>query len=108
MNPTAIRRPSHFFAPPRDGQSGITILLVAVAMVSIMAMAALSIDAVTLYLANANAQQAADSAALAGARMLSLSGMTGDPKNDTGGWSAACTSPQQGAIAVGSQRTVAG
>ena len=78
------------------------------ALVAIIAMAALSIDAVTLYLASANAQQAADSAALAGARMLSLSGMTGDPQNESGRWSAGCTSAQQVASAVGSQITVGG
>jgi hypothetical protein len=73
-----------------------------------MAMAALSIDVVTLYLADANAQQAADSAALAGARILSLSGMTGDPQNKSGGWAAACNSAQQVATAVGNQITVGG
>jgi|SRR5438552_6653201 len=107
MKSPAIRK-SLPLSPPRDGERGVTILLVAVALVAIIAMAALSIDAVTLYLASANAQQAADSAALAGARMLSLSGMTGDPQNESGRWSAACTSAQQVASAVGSQITVGG
>lgn len=107
MKPPAIRK-SLRLAQRRNGQNGVTILLVAAAIVAIMAMAALSIDAVTLYLASANAQQAADSSALAGARILSLSGMTGDPQNESGRWSAACTSAEQVASAVGSQITVGG
>jgi hypothetical protein len=47
------------------------------------AMAALSIDVVTLYTARSEAQLAADAAALAGARMLANSGMTSDPTNAT-------------------------
>ena len=42
------------------------------------AMAALSIDVVTLYTARSEAQLAADAAALAGARVLANSGMTSD------------------------------
>jgi Putative Flp pilus-assembly TadE/G-like len=92
----------------RSGESGITILLVAAALVAIMAMAALSIDVVTLYLANAEAQRAADGAALAGARILSLSGMTGDPTNASGLWSNACSVAQQVATAVATQDTMGG
>ena len=51
----------------RAGERGITILLVAVAMIAVLAMAALAIDVVTLYVARAEAQRAADAAALAGA-----------------------------------------
>src|SRR5258708_21207904 len=47
------------------------------------AMAALSIDVVTLYTARGEAQQAADGAALAGARVLANSGMTSNPSNLT-------------------------
>jgi Putative Flp pilus-assembly TadE/G-like len=43
------------------------------------AMAALSIDVVTLYTARSEAQLAADGAALAGARFLANSGVTSDP-----------------------------
>jgi hypothetical protein len=82
--------------------------LVAVALVAIMAMAALSIDAVTLYLANAEAQRGADAAALAGARVLSLSGITGDPTNATDSWTPACTLAQQVATAVATQNTMGG
>jgi Putative Flp pilus-assembly TadE/G-like len=52
-------------------------MLVAVVMLFVVgAMAALSIDVVTLYTARSEAQLAADSAALAGARVLASSGMT--------------------------------
>jgi hypothetical protein len=105
MKSPAIRR-SLGFAHGRHSEAGVTILLVAAALVAIMAMAALSIDAVTLYLANVNAQQAADAGALAGARMLSLSGMTGDPQNNSGNWAAACQLAQQVATAVADQITV--
>ncbi len=43
------------------------------------AMAALSIDVVTIYTARSESQLAADSAALAGARVLANSGMTSNP-----------------------------
>src|SRR4030081_1094468 len=106
MKQPAIRKSLR--PPKRDREAGVTIVLVAAALTACLAMAALSIDVVTLYLADANAQQAADSAALAGARILSLSGMTGDPHNKSGGWAAACTSAQQVATAVGNQITVGG
>jgi len=57
------------------------MILVALAMIAIIAMAALSIDVITLYLAREEAQRSADAAALAAARVISLSGMTGDPNN---------------------------
>jgi len=47
------------------------MVLVAIAMVAIIAMAALSIDVVTLYLAREEAQRSADAAALGAARVLS-------------------------------------
>ena len=50
----------------RPGERGQTILLVAVSLVSLLAMAALSIDVVTLYTAHGEMQRAADAAALAG------------------------------------------
>jgi len=92
----------------RQRERGVTMALVAVALVAIMAMAALSIDAVTLYLANAEAQRGADAAALAGARVLSLSGITGDPTNVTDSWTPACTLAQQVATAVATQNTMGG
>lgn len=77
-NPRRDRRPRR--------ESGIVIVLVAVVMLGVVgAMAALSIDVVTLYTARSEAQLAADSAALAGARVLANSGMTSD---NTGGLAA--------------------
>src|SRR5438046_3722335 len=73
-----------------------------------MGMAALSIDVVTLYLANAEAQRSADAAALAGARILSITGMTGDPVNSSGKWVAVCDFASKVAIAVAEQNTVGG
>jgi hypothetical protein len=87
MKPPAIRRS---LSPRHKREGGVTILLVAVALVSIMGMAALSIDGVTLYLARAEAQRAADAAALTAARVISLSGITGDPSNTTDSWQAIC------------------
>jgi Flp pilus assembly protein TadG len=66
------------------------MVLVAAAMVAIIGMAVLSIDVVTLYLAKEEAQRSADAAALAAARLLSLSGLTGDPANLTSNWGAVC------------------
>src|ERR1700687_2995230 len=63
----------------RNGEQGVVIVLVAVFLLFVVgAMAALAIDAVTLYTARSEAQLAADGAALAGARALANSGMTSD------------------------------
>ena len=70
---TSLRRSGN------HGEQGIIIVLVAVFMLgAVGAMAALSIDVVTLYTARSEAQLAADAAALAGARVLANSGMTSD------------------------------
>jgi Flp pilus assembly protein TadG len=74
----------------REKERGVTLALVAVAIVSIIGMAALSIDIGTLYQAKAEAQRAADAAALAAARVISISGITGDPSNTAGGWQNTC------------------
>lgn len=92
----------------RNREQGVTIALVALALIAIMAIAALSIDVVTLYLANAQMQRSADAAALAGARVLSISGMTADPTNATGQWTNACALATQVATAVAEQDTVFG
>jgi len=89
------------------------MILVAVAMVAIIAMAALSIDVSTLYLVREEAQRSADGAALAAARVLSLSGVTGDPANIQGSlpsspWPAACSAATQVAQAVANQNAVGG
>ena len=52
------------------------MVLIALAMVSLLAMAALAIDITTLYVARSEAQNAADAAALAGAKMFVTSGIT--------------------------------
>lgn len=102
-----IRRPGHS-APRRTQERGVTMALVALAMVGIIAMAALSIDVGTLYQASAEAQRSADAAALAAARVLSLSGITGDPSNSSGVWSNACNAAVQVATSVGGQNNVGG
>jgi hypothetical protein len=64
----------------QEKEHGVIITLVAVFMLFVIgAMAALSIDVVTLYTARSEAQLAADSAALAGARVIANSGATSDP-----------------------------
>src|SRR5258707_7759779 len=111
MKPPAIHR-SRQLPPQRRGEHGVTMVLMAVAMVAILAMAALSIDVVTLYLANAEAQRSADTAALAAARVLSISGMTGDPSNSAAGainpWQQACALATSVAKAVATQNTMGG
>src|SRR4051812_19230478 len=74
----------------RNQEHGITMVIVATAMVAIIAMAALSIDVITLYLAKQEAQRSADAAALAAGKVIALSGITGDPNNGTGNWGAIC------------------
>src|SRR5579863_2350394 len=67
----------------RHHEQGQTILLVAISLVSLLAMAALAIDVVTLYVAKSEIQRAADAVALAGAKAIADSGVTsvqiGDP-----------------------------
>lgn len=86
MKPFLIRRPHRL-----NRESGVTMVLVAVAMVAIIAMAALSIDVITLYLAREEAQRSADAAALAAARVISISGIMGDPSNVSTSWSLVCS-----------------
>ncbi len=83
------------------------ITLVAVFMLAVVgAMAALSIDVVTIYTARSEAQLAADGAALAGARVLANSGAT----SDTTGVSMAnaWTLAQAVALQVAEQNQVGG
>jgi hypothetical protein len=77
----------------RHNERGVTMALVAIAMVAIIAMAALSVDLVTLFLAHEEAQRSADAGALAAARIISLSGLTGDPYNSAGLWQCICGTP---------------
>jgi hypothetical protein len=68
-------------AGAKHREKGQTIVLVALSVVTLLAMAALAIDVVTLYVARAEAQRAADAAALAGAKAFADSGVTTDPTN---------------------------
>ncbi|MFY9979588.1 MAG: pilus assembly protein TadG-related protein [Candidatus Sulfotelmatobacter sp.] len=75
-------------------QRGVTMAMVALSLVALISMAALSIDLGSLYEAKAEAQRAADLGALAAARIISLEGLTGD---STAGpadvaWRAVCGS----------------
>lgn len=74
----------------RHSERGVTMILVALAMIAIIAMAALSIDVITLYLAKLEAQRAADTAAVAAAKVIALSGITGDPTNKSLNWALIC------------------
>jgi hypothetical protein len=60
----------------RPHEHGQTIILVAISLVSLLAMAALAIDVVTLYVARTEVQRAADAAALAAAKAIADSGVT--------------------------------
>jgi hypothetical protein len=95
----------------RCREGGVTIVLVALSMVAILSVAALSIDLVTLYLAREEAQSSANAAALAAVRVLSLSGVTGDTSNVQGSlprapWPAACDLASRTAQAVANQNVV--
>jgi len=70
-------------SPSHRREQGQTIVLVALALVTLLAMAALAIDVVTLYVARSEAQRAADAAALVGAKAFVDSGVTTDPTNAT-------------------------
>jgi hypothetical protein len=112
MLPPLIERRERSHAKPRSGERGFTMALVTVALVTIIAMAALSIDIGTLYQAKDEAQRAADSAALTAARMISISGVTGDPANQSNSWQAICggtTSPATlAAVNVAQQNLISG
>jgi hypothetical protein len=83
------------------------IVLVAVVMLFVVgAMAALSIDVVTIYTARSEAQLAADAAALAAARVLANSGATSDPTGTL--MTLAQTPAQNVAIQVAQQNQVGG
>lgn len=110
MLPPLIPRPRlGAISPSRE--RGVTLALVAVAIFSIIAMAGLSIDVGTLYEASAEAQRAADAGALAAARTISTSGVTGDPSNPSS-WQQICGGPSSpatiAAITVAQQNTVSG
>jgi hypothetical protein len=91
----------------KHGERGQTILLVAVSLVTVLAMAALAIDVVTLYSARTEAQRTADAAALAGAKMLVDTGLTTDPCNTVLATQAKTVATAQ-ANAVALQNSIAG
>jgi hypothetical protein len=68
--------PKTILSRQRPNERGQTIILVAISIVSLLAMAALAIDVVTLYVARSDIQRAADAAAVAGAKALADSGIT--------------------------------
>src|SRR5882724_4682504 len=68
-----------FTHPSKKGQRGVTILVVAISLMSLVALAALAIDVANLYVARDEAQRAADAAALAGAKMFVSSSFTSNP-----------------------------
>jgi Putative Flp pilus-assembly TadE/G-like/Putative Tad-like Flp pilus-assembly len=113
MRPPVLRR-SHAAHQQSHRERGVTMVLVAVAMTAIIAMAALSIDVITLYLAREEAQRSADAAALAAARVISVSGITGtaDPDTDSASWKLICggssSAATQAAQAVVQQNAVGG
>jgi Flp pilus assembly protein TadG len=95
----------------RKNQQGVIITLVAVFMLFVIgAMAALSIDVVTLYTARSEAQLAADAAALAGARVLANSGLTSTAAGPAAAEDLARTVAKQAAAnnLVGGRNLVAG
>jgi hypothetical protein len=71
-----------FSSRQRPHERGQTILLVAISLVSLLAMAALAIDIVTLYVARSEIQRATDAAALAAAKAIADSGVTSLPAGD--------------------------
>jgi hypothetical protein len=72
----------NIFSRQRHRERGQTILLVAISLVALLAMAALAIDVVTLYVASSQIQRATDAAALAGAKAIADSGFTSLPSTD--------------------------
>jgi hypothetical protein len=66
----------------RERERGQTIILVAIGLVSLLAMAALAIDIVTLYAARSETQRAADATALVAAKAIADSGFTTLPPGD--------------------------
>jgi Flp pilus assembly protein TadG len=92
---------------PRNNERGITMILVAVALLSMLAMVALAIDVITLYSARSETQRAADSAALAAAKMLVDSGVTADPTNGAL-QTAAQTVATKAAKDIATQSSIAG
>ena len=92
----------------RKGERGVSFLLVVAGMFAILAMAALSVDLVMMYSARAEAQKAADAAALAGAKMFVTSGITSGSGLTNICTGAATDAANQMAIAVAGANQVGG
>ena len=94
-----------FIPPAKNGERGVTILIVGMTLLVLIAMAALAIDVASLYVTRSEAQRAADAAALAGARMFVTSGYTSDP--DAWTTSTLCVTGSSTTAAVNQQAAVA-
>jgi hypothetical protein len=92
----------NIFLRQRHRERGQTILLVAISLVSLLAMAALAIDVVTLYVASSQIQRAADAAALAGAKGIADSGFTSIPSTDPNYAAAQLLAQNMATVAVNS------
>jgi Putative Flp pilus-assembly TadE/G-like len=91
------------------GERGSTIALMAASMVFMVAMAAIAIDVVVLYVVRSEAQRAADAAALAGAHQFVTSGFT----SGLAGQGQVCNGSNTGlaqaaAVSVAAQNNVGG
>src|SRR5215475_13929485 len=91
----------------RRNERGQTLMLVAISMVSLLAIAALAVDLGSLYAARGEIQRAADAAALAGAKAFVDSGVTTNPTNPQL-QSIAQTMAQAYASAAAAQNLVSG
>src|SRR5579859_607323 len=76
----------------QKGERGSTLVIVAGIMIVLLGISALAIDLVSFYAVRAEAQRAADAAALAGAQMFLSSG---------------CTTTSGGCVSGGPQETLA-
>jgi Putative Flp pilus-assembly TadE/G-like len=88
----------------RGNERGQTIILVAFSMFALLAMAAIAIDVANLYVARHEAQQAADAAALAGAKAFVTSGFTSGNVTTATAQSMASNA----ALAAGQQLSIGG
>lgn len=91
----------------RWNESGVSIIVIAVAMIFVLAMAGLGIDLASLYVGRSEAQRSADAAALAGAEAFVSGGCaTGSTGN---GLTANCmTMAKERAITVGDENLIQG
>ncbi len=92
------------FGGKRNTERGITLFIVAAALVVLLGMAALAIDLASLYVGRNEAQRAADAAALAGAKAFVDTGFTSGLVTQA----VAQNIATQRAIAAGGQNTVGG